>query len=216
LIDIDWKNYSFRQHVAAVKNVRPFMTVVRDVERESHFPKALTAAELFLEWVEFVIVVPKFANWTSDHERLLTCRHIVGYSVPTQYGGTRLDITSVRHPVHLLGGRPDTQRKLAELANVVSIDCNRFTLDASFGDFFDGKRYNYARKLNYRRCLLRSMRGIERAWSKYRLSREGRFFAKRWQWFKSKMLEDDQRSSRTSLLFAALRRIDPHHMQEGG
>ena len=47
----------------------------------------------------------------------------------------------VRRPVHLLGGRPDVQRRLAELMPVFSIDTNRFTLDAAFGDYFDGEMF---------------------------------------------------------------------------
>jgi hypothetical protein len=166
-IDIDWKNYSLVHHLAAVKKVRPFMTVMRDVESEDDFARTVRASAQFLNWSRYVIIVPKFRKWRSKFERLLTERHIVGYSVPTRYGGTSIDLRSIGHPVHLLGGRPDRQRELAAQGNVVSIDCNRFTLDASYGDYFDGVKYNYERLLSYDECLSRSMRGIDFAWSSY-------------------------------------------------
>jgi hypothetical protein len=51
-----------------------------------------------------------------------------------------------KRPVHLLGGRPDVQRLLAEIMPVVSLDCNRFTLDTAFGDYFDGDKFRRIRQ----------------------------------------------------------------------
>jgi hypothetical protein len=186
MIDVDWRRYSYKHHLAAVQAIRPFMTVVRDIESEKEFNKALRAADKFLDWVEYVIIVPKFSKWSRAHERQLSNRHIVGFSLPTRYGSTTLSISQIEHQIHLLGGRPDRQRHMAANANVVSIDCNRFTLDAAYGDYFDGLKYNYSRQLDYELCLLNSMLGIEQAWSDYALSPDGRVLAKRWKRFMEK------------------------------
>ena len=130
------------------------------------------------------VIVPKFKKWRAKFDRVLTDRHIIGYSVPTRYGATTLDLMCISHPVHLLDGRPDRQRLIAARANVVSIDCNRFTLDASFGDYFDGVKYNYQRELSYDRCLMRSMAGIDFAWSNYRPSNEAKKFNSEWRRFR--------------------------------
>jgi hypothetical protein len=180
MIDIDWKNYSFRNHIRAVRSVRPFMTVIRDIDKEEQYERTLAIAEIFFEWVQYVIIVPKFSEWSRYHESRLSSRHIVGYSIPTRYGATALNASSIKHQVQLLGGRPDRQRLLGDQMDVVSIDCNRFTLDASFGDYFNGRKYVYSRKLDYRTCLSHSMSGIEYAWSNYELSKNGRFFLRRW------------------------------------
>src|ERR1700720_850948 len=92
MIDIDWKRYSHKHHLAAIKTVRPFMALIRDIEEESHFHKSLHSADKFFNWVKYVIVVPKFANWSRKHERALTNRHIVGFSLPTRYGSTVVNI----------------------------------------------------------------------------------------------------------------------------
>jgi len=112
LIDINWKNYSFEQHIAAVKQVQPFMTVVKDIEEEDEFVKTVKESKIVFDWVRYIIVVPKFKKWKAMFDRALTDRHIIGYSVPTRYGATTLDLTRISHPVHLLGGRPDRQRYL--------------------------------------------------------------------------------------------------------
>jgi hypothetical protein len=69
--------------------------------------------------------------------------------------------------VHLLGGRPDVQRRLADAMNVVSVDCNRFTLDAAFGDYFDGEKFRPHPKGGYHRCLRDSILNINRLWETY-------------------------------------------------
>jgi hypothetical protein len=61
------------------------------------------------------------------------------HNVPTQYGCTLLNPKSFDGRMHLLGGRPDRQRSLANDMSVISMDCNRFTLDAKYGKAFDGQ-----------------------------------------------------------------------------
>jgi catechol 2,3-dioxygenase-like lactoylglutathione lyase family enzyme len=72
-----------------------------------------------------------------------------------------------KRPVHLLGGRPDVQRRLAELMPVVSMDCNRFTLDAAYGDYFDGETFRPHPVGGYDRCLRDSIKNINKLWRGY-------------------------------------------------
>jgi hypothetical protein len=63
-----------------------------------------------------------------------------------------------------LGRRPDLQRKLANDANVVSIDCNRLTIDAAYGDYFDGEGFKPHPIGGYERCLEASIANITTLW----------------------------------------------------
>jgi uncharacterized protein DUF6610 len=206
-IDIDWKNYSFDLHLKAVKRVQPFITVMKDIEEENDFTKVVSRSKLFFEWTEYVILVPKFKAWKAKFERHLTERHIIGYSVPTRYGSTTIGLSKIDHPVHLLGGRPDRQRDLGLMGNVVSIDCNRFTLDAAFGDYFDGVKYNYERCLSYQECLARSIQGIDFAWSSYIPSNEAKMFLSHWNKFRwkrkfTKAIADASRNIQSLVFFS--------------
>jgi hypothetical protein len=50
---------------------------------------------------------------------------------------------------------------------VVSIDCNRFTLDACFGDYFDGEIFRPHPRGGYIRCLTDSISNITDLWNDY-------------------------------------------------
>ena len=52
---------------------------------------------------------------------------------------------------------------------MVSMDCNRFTLDAAFGDYFDGETFRPHPRGGYRRCLRESLRNINALWDDYQL-----------------------------------------------
>jgi hypothetical protein len=110
-----------------------------------HDPRSLPrildqASELNLH-SERVIIVPKPPSLRSKLDTVIPKRFWLGYSVPTRYGGTCIPPSFFKRPVHLLGGRPYIQLRLAEIMPVVSLDCNRFTLDAAFGDYFDGDKF---------------------------------------------------------------------------
>jgi hypothetical protein len=50
---------------------------------------------------------------------------------------------------------------------VVSFDCNRFTVDAAYGKFFDGGRFRRHPVGGYTRCLADSISNIDRLWHDY-------------------------------------------------
>lgn len=163
-LDIDWKNYDFRRHLNAAKSTKPVMTVAQDVEDKAEISKIIDQAwELSLH-SKYVIIVPKDIKLTSRLNAIIPKDFILGYSVPTKYGGTAIPPEAFERPVHLLGGRPDVQRKLAEKMPVFSFDCNRFTLDASFGDYFDGETFRPHPIGGYERCIKDSIKNINKLW----------------------------------------------------
>lgn len=167
-IDVDWKNYSFSRHLAAVKATKPLMTVARDIEKLSELQRTLDQAHELKEHAEYVIVVPKHPRLGPKVDDLIPAAFVLGYSVPTKYGGTTIPAKAFRRPVHLLGGRPEVQRQLAESMPVVSVDCNRFTLDAAYGDYFDGERFRPHPQGGYLRCIRDPVKNINKLWSNYR------------------------------------------------
>lgn len=167
-LDIDWKNYDFRRHLEAVKKVSPTLTVAEDIADIENTRRTIDQAYELSRYSRYVIVVPKDMRFLDRLDELIPKEFLIGYSVPTKYGGTALPLEAFgNRPIHLLGGRPDIQRELAESLNVVSIDTNRFTLDASFGDFFDGKRFVRHPIGGYETCIRQSLLNINGIWSNY-------------------------------------------------
>ena len=166
-LDIHWKKYNFSQHIRAAEIHRPLFTVARDVESLADLHSILREAEQLREYARHVIIVPKAIEFVGKIERLIPKEYVLGFSVPTKYGGTRISPTEFKRPVHLLGGRPDVQRRLANLMPVISVDCNRFTLDAAFGDYFDGDKFRPHPEGGYHRCLRDSIANIDFLWTDY-------------------------------------------------
>jgi hypothetical protein len=169
-LDIDWKNYNFKAHLAAVRLTKPIMTVARDIEHSNQYACIIDEAQELAQYSKYVVIVPK-APSIRDTILNIPENLILGYSVPTQYGATSLPLEAFgRRKIHLLGGRPDVQRKLADILNVVSLDCNRFTLDAKYGDYFDGVRFRPHPIGGYKECIEESIKNIEKLWDSYIVS----------------------------------------------
>lgn len=165
MIDIEWRSYDFKRHLAAVKHTRPFLTIAQDVEQKRHLHRILDQAEELLRWSTNVVIVPKAPSLAPELLDIIPPHFLLGYSVPTRYGSTAI------HPrffgtrrVHLLGGRPDVQFRLADHLNVFSFDGNRFTLDASYGDYFDGRGFKRHATGGYYECIRSSLSRINRLW----------------------------------------------------
>ncbi len=163
-LDIDWASYDFGRHLRAAEATRPMMTVAQDIQDIADLDKILDQARNLLRYCEQVIIVPKDIRMEDRLTELVPSEFVLGYSVPTRYGGTTLPLRSFKGPVHLLGGRPDAQARLANSIHVTSLDCNRFTLDAAFGDFFDGQIFRPHPVGGYERCLADSLVNINCLW----------------------------------------------------
>lgn len=133
-VDCDYRNYDHGKHVEVVARYRPKYATVRDIMTREQcerlnvryyaFDDILKMAEELERYAEHVIVIPKF---DCLHE--IPQRYILGYSVPTSYGGTPLPIEKfLSHRIHLLGGTPWRQYQYyrAARSNVVSVDQNAF------------------------------------------------------------------------------------------
>lgn len=166
-LDIDWKNYSFSRHLEAVQEYEPFLTMARDVESIEQLDSILSEADILFKHSKHVAIIPKDTRLNNRLTELIPEKFILGYSVPTKYGGTAVSLESFDRKVHLLGGRPDIQRKLANLLDVMSFDCNRFTLDAKYGYYFNGDKFVKLLGGGYENCLEESLININRIWSDY-------------------------------------------------
>jgi hypothetical protein len=166
-LDIDWKNYDFAKHLETAAATNPMLTIARDVESIYDLDNILIEAEQLKRYSSMVAIVPKDVKLVNRIDELIPNDFILAYSVPTKYGATCIPASCFKRPVHLLGGRPDTQRCLANEMNVISFDCNRFTFDARFGDYFDGEIFRPHPKGGYARCLEDSIKNINALWEDY-------------------------------------------------
>lgn len=167
-LDIDWKNYDYLKHLQVAKDTRPMITVARDIVNLDDLDHVLDEAYELSNWAETVIVVPKDVRIEHMLPDVIPAKFLLGYSVPTLYGDTELNPAwFTRREVHLLGGHPAKQRILGNQLNVKSIDCNRFTLDATFGDFFDGETFRPHPLGGYELCIKESLLNINRLWEGY-------------------------------------------------
>jgi len=167
-LDITWNDYDFSTHLKAVKKTQPIFTVAQDIFNIQDAKLSIAQAKHLSDYCDKVIVVPKDHKHAQELIDMIPNNFVLGYSVPTKYGKSSIPIEHFDgRPVHLLGGRPDVQLNLARYLNVGSIDCNRFTLDATFGDYYDGEIFRPHPKGGYFQCIEDSIININTAWDKY-------------------------------------------------
>ena len=141
-IDNHYENYDHKRHVAVVKHWEPKYATVRDVMSERQCEDSgipYYAPEQIFEWAdelseyaENVIVIPKTVKSIDKVPE----QYVLGYSVPTSYGGTPLPIEAFKgRRVHLLGGSPSKQIRYWQAMpdDVVSMDNNYILLTSKFG-----------------------------------------------------------------------------------
>lgn len=149
-MDNEWHDYDHAKHVAAVAETRPKYATVRDVMTKAQCAAAgvdfypleqiLEMAAEVAEHADHVIVIPKY-----DCVDRIPGDYVVGFSVPTSYGGTPMPAESLRgRRVHLLGGSWTNQRRYLALLgdDVVSFDNNHLLLICKWGRFYvpDGRQ----------------------------------------------------------------------------
>jgi len=166
-LDIHWKEYNFDQHLSAAEHMKPHLTVARDIENIDFLEEILKEAEELRKHASHVVLVPKDVRLGGVIESVIPPYFLLGYSCPTRYGTTPIPPEKFKRPVHLLGGRPDVQRRLGDIMSVYSFDCNRFTIDAAYGDYFDGTRFRPLGGHDYYECIRRSLNGINEIWAEY-------------------------------------------------
>lgn len=124
--DQDWRRPNRQQYMAALAEQRPCMATVLDLESADQLNEVLSWAEEAAQWVAVVVIIPKsFGVIPRLPRRIAGAEVRLGYSVPTSYGGTAVPIWEFEGwPVHLLGGSPQAQMRLAHYLRVVSADSN--------------------------------------------------------------------------------------------
>lgn len=133
--DQDWKRPDRGRYIAALAEHRPAVATVLDWEHPEQWPEVVAWAEEAAAHVERVIVIPKVPGLVGRVPTEIGGRPVVlGFSVPTSYGGTPCGVWEFeRRPVHLLGGSPHAQMELARYLNVVSADGNMAAQQARKG-----------------------------------------------------------------------------------
>jgi hypothetical protein len=126
-VDQDWKKPNREKYMNLMFNVKPRLATVLDLEAEDQLPEVMEWAEEASQYVsEAVIIIPKVFFIIPKLPKTINGIEVrLGYSVPTMFGGTELAIWEFSgRPVHLLGGSPDQQMRLAHYMNVKSADGN--------------------------------------------------------------------------------------------
>lgn len=129
--DQDWKRPNRQAYMASLDYHRPAMATVLDWEHEDQLDKVLSWAEEAAQLVRSdVVIIPKVVGGLPCLPRDIGGKRVVlGYSVPTKYGGTPLPLWEFAGwPIHLLGGSPQDQIQtwlhLRGIAQIVSTDGN--------------------------------------------------------------------------------------------
>jgi GNAT superfamily N-acetyltransferase len=130
---------------------KPRLATVLDLEHPEQFEEVLSWAMEAARYVsEAVIIIPKFGGTIAALPRY--CDGIpvrLGYSVPTSYGGTMVDRAEFSGwGVHLLGGSPVEQIKLAGWLRVVSADTNYDQKISAWNMVFLNRDAHYYVRLN--------------------------------------------------------------------
>lgn len=176
-VDINYKRPNFYQHWLRVGAERPKYASIVDLP-EGEMTDAdvcrMGAQYLWLkDYCDFVIIIPKRPRQIALIPELPNI--VIGYSVPTSYGGAAYPLKELTgRKVHLLGGSPAEQfRYYSYLTDkgygqIVSVDGSAAKKGACFGDFWNGKRWQqneYAGENHYYDSWRKSCRGIMRMWA---------------------------------------------------
>lgn len=139
-VDQDWRKPNRDKYMAALALHRPHMATVLDLERDEQLPEVLAWAEDAAAHVQVVVIIPKAQGIVAHLPRIIGGREVrLGYSVPTKYAGTELPVWDFAGwPVHLLGGTPQDQLRLARYLDVRSADGSAHQRAAMFGTVWDG------------------------------------------------------------------------------
>lgn len=124
--DQDWRKPNRERYMTALKQHKPHMASVLDLESESQFDEVMSWAEEAAQWVKVVMIIPKVFGIIERLPRRIGGADVrLGYSVPTKFGGTQVPVWEFHGwPVHLLGGSPQTQMALTRYLAVASVDGN--------------------------------------------------------------------------------------------
>lgn len=145
--DQNWKDPQRDVYIDLLKKHRPNVATVLDWEQDEQLPEVLAWAEEAAVYVDTVIIIPKVMGGIAKLPRTVGGKSVrLGYSVPTRHGGTSLPAWEFSGwPIHLLGGSPHKQMRLAHYFDVVSADGNMILGQATrFCQFWANGNAKYA------------------------------------------------------------------------
>lgn len=124
--DQNWKKPNRQRYMAELERHHPVMASVLDLERGDQLGEVLSWADEAAQHVERVMIIPKVHGIIEKIPRRIGASDVVlGYSVPTRYAGTEVATWEFSGwPVHLLGGSPHAQMRMAHYMRVISADGN--------------------------------------------------------------------------------------------
>lgn len=168
-VDQDWRRPNRERYIAALEQYKPSIATVLDLESEDQLPEVMEWAHEAAEHVQqAVIIIPKVQGIVAHLPRTIAGKSVrLGYSVPTRYGGTELPLWDFTGwPVHLLGGSPQAQLRIASYLDVRSADCNAHVNAAQKGTIWDGqwKQTDDTAPEFFYRCFGAACRNIVAAW----------------------------------------------------
>lgn len=138
LLDLNYKKVDWPRHLSVARVERPALAVVPDISNPDDLPALLGMAEEIAPHCGSIMFVPKCAVIENLPRCIGGTKTILGYSVPSGYGGTDVGVWDFQGwPVHLLGGTPKRQVKAACHMNVVSADGNMCQKISKRGIAFD-------------------------------------------------------------------------------
>ena len=167
--DLNWKLPNLDQHLEFVREHAPTLAVAPDILDAAALRSTLDYAEAMAQYAQYVVIVPKVPGLLEllPREPWL----ILGYSVPTKYGGADLLMAEIAgFRVHLLGGSPGRQLNIADYIDVFSADGNAATRAAEYGTVFNARTRRWDRSIEPRgpdlpyRAFARSCEQIVQAW----------------------------------------------------
>jgi len=147
-LDFNFHKPNWELHLSVVKKYKPKYAVAPDIFKEEDIKEVLIKAKKLSVYASSVIVVPHISGIINK----IPEEFIIGYSVPTSYGGAEIGLWELAgRKVHLLGGTPRQQYEIWQyIQNVVSIDGNSYLKAAQYGEFINEK-LKWDRSLKYKK-----------------------------------------------------------------
>ena len=140
-IDNEWKGYNHEKHLATVEHFKPKYATTRDIMTSDQcrangieyytFEQIMDMAKEVKQHTDNMIVIPKYDCIDKIPEE-----YVLGFSVPTAYGGTEVPWEAFRgRKIHLLGGSWKVQMAYIELLgdDIISLDNNYINKISDWG-----------------------------------------------------------------------------------
>jgi len=163
-IDQNWKKPNFISYAKFIEKYKPTMASVIDITDNATLLESLAWAEAIAPFVDYIILIPKISVYIPA--QLYGKEVVLGYSVPTKYGGTYIDDKYFdKHKVHLLGGSPHVQLGYRGRFNIFSVDVNYHGMMATkFRHYWTNGSRKWIKGDTAEQCFTQSSINIRNEW----------------------------------------------------